>query len=226
MGPETWPVRKGLIDEGMMMQYSVAVYWAFQTLTTVGFGDVSAVTDPERIFAIVWMLLGVAMYSYAIGNMTNMIASMDFSNEELQKNLGILKELKSRTKMPTSLFQKIKRHLEKNQESNINFSEQEKLLQDLPQTLRTQIISKTHGKTIEKLDFFKDKDEGFILQVIPELKPLKLNVGDILYQQKDHAEEIYMIQQGKIKLNVDINDFLAVDHQTIFRKQEAVDEGV
>lgn len=81
--PDTWPVRKGLIDEGMMMQYSVAVYWAFQTLTTVGFGDVSAVTVGERIFAIVWMLLGVAMYSYAIGNMTNMIASMDYSNEEL-----------------------------------------------------------------------------------------------------------------------------------------------
>ena len=83
MEPDTWPVRKGLIDEGMMMQYSVAVYWAFQTLTTVGFGDVSAVTVGERIFAIVWMLLGVAMYSYAIGNMTNMIASMDYSNEEL-----------------------------------------------------------------------------------------------------------------------------------------------
>ena len=29
MEPDTWPVRKGLIDEGMMMQYSVAVYWAF-----------------------------------------------------------------------------------------------------------------------------------------------------------------------------------------------------
>ena len=29
MEPNTWPVRKGLIDEGMMMQYSVAVYWAF-----------------------------------------------------------------------------------------------------------------------------------------------------------------------------------------------------
>ena len=49
----------------------------------MGFGDVSAVTRGERIFAIAWMLLGVAMYSYAIGNMTNMIASMDFSNEEL-----------------------------------------------------------------------------------------------------------------------------------------------
>ena len=48
----------------------------------------------------------------------------------------------------------------------------------------------------------------------------------LFIKKKDHAEEIYMIQQGKIKLNVDINDFLAVDHQTIFRKQEAVDEGV
>lgn len=27
--PETWPVRKGLVDEGMSIQYSVAVYWAF-----------------------------------------------------------------------------------------------------------------------------------------------------------------------------------------------------
>lgn len=61
-------------------------------------------TVTERIFAITWMLLGVAMYSYAIGNMTNMIASMDFSNEELQKNLGVLKELRARTKMPTYLF--------------------------------------------------------------------------------------------------------------------------
>jgi len=98
---------------------------------------VSGVTVTERIFAIVWMLLGVAMYSYTIGNMTNMIASMDSSNEELQSNISILKELRTRTKMPTSLFQKIKRHLEKNQESNTNFAEQEKLLVDLPQSLRS-----------------------------------------------------------------------------------------
>lgn len=29
---------------------------------------------------------------------------------------------------------------------------------------------------------------------MPELKPLKLLQGDILYQQKDHAEELYMIK--------------------------------
>ena len=45
---------------------------------------------------------------------------------------------------------------------------------------------------------------------MPELKPLKLLQGDILYQQKDHAEEIYLIKQGKIKLYVEINEYLEV----------------
>ena len=34
-----------------------------------------------------------------------------------------------------------------------------------------------------------------------------------------------MIQDGKIKLHVDINDFLAIDHQTIF-KQDNIDDAV
>ena len=52
---------------------------------------------------------------------------------------------------------------------------------------------------------------------MPELKPLKLNVGDILYQQKDHAEEVYMIKAGKVKLHVDINDFLSEENQGLYR---------
>jgi CRP-like cAMP-binding protein len=44
--------------------------------------------------------------------------------------------------------------------------------------------------------------------IMPELKPLKLLKGDILYQERDHAEELYFIKQGKIKLHVDIKYFI------------------
>jgi len=43
---------------------------------------------------------------------------------------------------------------------------------------------------------------------MPELKPLKLLQYDILYQQKDHAEEVYFIKSGKVKLHIDINDWI------------------
>lgn len=78
----------------------VAFYWALQTLTTVGFGDITIKTVTERIYAIIWMIIGVAFYSYAIGNMTNMIASLDADNEILNEKISVLKDLKARTKMP------------------------------------------------------------------------------------------------------------------------------
>ena len=99
----------------------MSFYWAFQTLTTVGFGDFNGKTIEERIFAILWMIFATAFYSYTIGNMTNLIATVDSSGEELQEKLSTLKEFKKRTNMPLRMFNKIKRHLENNQKSSNNF---------------------------------------------------------------------------------------------------------
>ena len=101
----------------------MAIYWALMTLTTVGFGDISVKTTSERVFAILWMIVGVAFYSYAIGNMTSMITSMDSKNEELTQKMSVLKEFKFRTQMPNSMFWKIKRHLENNQKQDNSFAE-------------------------------------------------------------------------------------------------------
>ncbi len=92
----------------------MAVYWAIQTLTTVGFGDVTIISVSERIFAILWMIVGVAFYSYAIGNVTNLIANLDADSEELNSKLAVLKEFKQRNQMPLAMFSKIKRHLQNN----------------------------------------------------------------------------------------------------------------
>jgi len=77
----------------------------------VGFGDVSIISVSERIFAILWMIVGVAFYSYAIGNVTNLIANLDADSEELNNKLAVLKEFKVRNQMPLAMFSKIKRHL-------------------------------------------------------------------------------------------------------------------
>lgn len=60
-------------------------------MTTVGFGDISANNNTEYTFACMWMVFGVAFYSYTIGNMTSLITSIDTDNEELQNKLSTLK---------------------------------------------------------------------------------------------------------------------------------------
>ena len=67
-------------------------------------------------------------------------------------------------------------------------------MKDLPQSLANQVIEITHWQIIEKIFFLKDKQQDFLFMLIPELKPLKLLKGDILYEERDHAEEIYFIK--------------------------------
>ena len=75
--PDTWVVRCGLLNKSSWDQYVASYYWAFQTLTTVGFGDIAPKTFFERIIAIVWMVVGVGFYSFTIGNLSTILANID-----------------------------------------------------------------------------------------------------------------------------------------------------
>ena len=74
-------MQEDLIGADISFQYTVAIYWALQTLTTVGFGDITIKTPFERMVAVAWMVIGVALYSYAIGTLTNVIERMDAERE-------------------------------------------------------------------------------------------------------------------------------------------------
>jgi hypothetical protein len=43
-GPDTWVVRRGIMDESNFMKYLNAMYWTYATISTVGYGDIAAET--------------------------------------------------------------------------------------------------------------------------------------------------------------------------------------
>ena len=51
----------------------VGVYWAFTTLSTVGFGDYYPVSNAERAFGACILLFGVAIFSYIMGHFTDIL---------------------------------------------------------------------------------------------------------------------------------------------------------
>lgn len=66
-----------LWNEPAMYKYLISVYWAFQTVTTVGFGDIAIYHQEEYILSIIWMLFGVSVYTLTIGNVSSIIANID-----------------------------------------------------------------------------------------------------------------------------------------------------
>ena len=105
-------VRYSLIDSEYITKYLAAFEWVFQTLTTVGFGDIGAQTLTERIFAIMWMIIGVGFYSFAIGNVGTILSNMDRRLSELKNKMNIFNDFSLKVGLPIFLKEKILRFFE------------------------------------------------------------------------------------------------------------------
>lgn len=99
------------------------MYWAFQTLTTVGYGDVVGATSEERMFSFAWMVFGVAFYSFTIGNLQAIISTIDVKAANLSTKLQVLSNFAKRSRLPDELTAKIKKFIENNNDSEIQIQD-------------------------------------------------------------------------------------------------------
>lgn len=105
---DTWVGARDLVDGDAKIQYLNSFYWAFQTVTTVGYGDFSISTTTEYIVAIFWMIVGVSIYTITIGSVTNIIQNFDKKAAILSSKLNTLSDYTLRYKLPDSTYNKIR----------------------------------------------------------------------------------------------------------------------
>ena len=151
------------------------------------------------------MIFGVAFYSFTIGNLQSIISTLDIKASHLSAKLKTLKSFAERTALPDNLNLKIKRFLENNNDNDISIQNYKALLNQLPATLRFEVLQTSFGSIIQKIKFFQNKEAEFLWNFLPALKPMKVFSKDILYNQSDHPEEVFFISKGRVKLFVDIN---------------------
>lgn len=60
-------------------------------MTTVGFGDIYAVTVPEKIIASIIMVFGAAVLGYIMGNVSLLLQEYDLTSAIQRKNMEALK---------------------------------------------------------------------------------------------------------------------------------------
>jgi hypothetical protein len=94
----------------------ILTYYAFTSLSTVGFGDYAPVSNVERIFCSLILLFGVAIFSYIMGNFIEILGSFKVlmaeldDDENLSRFFGILMKFNDNHRIDINIMNKIEKH--------------------------------------------------------------------------------------------------------------------
>jgi hypothetical protein len=124
------------------------------TITTVGFGDISGGTTPERyelimiirIICISLMVIGVISFSFATGSLSNILANIDSSQAKLKEKLDVLNDIRKDYKIGYRMYEELKMSLKF--DHSRNQSDVQNFLNELPYRLRLDLAVKIHRQIV------------------------------------------------------------------------------
>ena len=208
---QTFAKTFGLVNESDARKLIVSCYFALTTLSTVGYGDYYPLSNIERIVAWVVMLLGVAFFSFIMGNFIEIITSYDQKmgiidkGTDLHNWMTLLTRYTNNKPLPKSLINSIDGHFTyfwaNDRLSSV--SKDDKYMSALPISIKRTIMinylfQDVFYKFRQFFHTFEQRENEFLYDISFGFLPRKFEENEIIYDEEDEVPEIYFIMEGNI----------------------------
>ncbi|XP_029953403.1 potassium voltage-gated channel subfamily H member 4-like isoform X2 [Salarias fasciatus] len=178
--------------------YIAALYFTLSSLTSVGFGNVCANTDAEKIFSICTMLIGALMHALVFGNVTAIIQRMYSRRSLYHTRMKDLKDFIRVHSLPQQLKQRMLEYFQTTWSVN-NGIDANELLHDFPDELRADIAMHLN-KDILQLPVFKGASRGCLRSLSLHIKTSFCVPGEYLIRQGDALHANYFVCSGSLEV--------------------------
>ncbi|GAA49434.1 potassium voltage-gated channel subfamily H member 8, partial [Clonorchis sinensis] len=179
-------------------KYFTALYFTCSSLTSVGFGNVSANTVGEKIFAICIMLLGALMHAAVFGNVTAIIQRIYARRTAFQSRTQDLKDFVRVHRIPKPLKHRMEDFFQTMWAINRGIDTNE-ILSMYPEELRRDICLQLN-REILSLKVFKNASQDCLKSLAMQIKTTFFTPGEHLIHSGDVLRRLYFVCSGSLEI--------------------------
>lgn len=198
--PKTWVLRQGLQDESGFTLYLVSCYWAVTTVTTVGFGDLHADTASEKLIAMVWMLVGVGLYSFIVGTLSSVITGLGGAAVLMETRLQQVALFAKDTTLPRKTIRMVTTQVKSVTEGSL-LPEQPRiqLLHSCSHSLRKDIIQQMHNSAVSRVQLLSQLNTACLTDLMPRVVQRIYERDEVIYEKGEAADKVYFLLEGRVR---------------------------
>ena len=208
----SWTIVRGINNSSFIVQYINSLYWALETMCTVGYGDNLPVTTYEIAYvSFVLMATGV-IYAAVFGNMSEAIHALSTSVRRYHGILDGVKEFSSIYALPPQLSGKLLRYAQANWDTTKGF-QMDDVLSILPLSVHSEVLSHINHSLVMRVPLFRECHPRFLDAIITKLHNMVCLSGDYVFREGDMSRDMYFIKHGAVEVVQD--DPTAIGEQEV-----------
>ncbi|KAL7076627.1 hypothetical protein ACQ4LE_003808, partial [Meloidogyne hapla] len=220
--------RNGTITAGgpsLKSRYVTSLYFTLSTITSIGFGNVSATTDSEKIFTIIMMILGSLMYASVFGNVSAIIQRLYSGTARYHTEMSRLREFIRFHQIPNPLRQRLEEYFQ-HAWSYTNGIDMNTVLKGFPDCLQADICLHLNRNLLNNCLAFSKCSPGCLRALSMRFRTTHAPPGDTLVHRGDILTGLYFIARGSVEIVKDDLVVSIIGKDEVFGENPMLNEDV
>mmetsp|Transcript_38242 Transcript_38242/g.96126 ORF Transcript_38242/g.96126 Transcript_38242/m.96126 type:complete len:685 (+) Transcript_38242:361-2415(+) len=192
--------------------YVTSLYWSVTTMTTVGYGDISATNSGEMFAAMAVMLGGILIFVILLGSIQDVFAGGEDREAELNNKLPMLDAWAEQQQLSADTRAQIRRYYQQVWATG-NSDVGPDLFSELPGQLQAVAACDALKPILAKMPPFNTLSSAQQELLASSMKPVGIGIGENLCFSGDAADRLWIMTQGQMMVRHPEVDGLFV-HET------------